>query len=113
VPVPVLALLAVPLGPWWAAEVLFVGLLGVPALRVLADILVVRQAPPERRGRVVAAFMTLIALGMPAGVGLAPALAGHPDGALGRGMLSPGRGAISLPSPITGARASARIRAGR
>jgi Major Facilitator Superfamily len=67
--VPVLALLAVPLGPWWAAGVLFVGLLGVPALRVLADILVVRQAPPERRGRVVAAFMTLIALGMPAGIG--------------------------------------------
>jgi len=67
--VPVLALLAVPLGPWWAAGVLFVGLLGVPALRVLADILVVRQAPPERRGRVVAAFMTLIALGMPAGLG--------------------------------------------
>ena len=67
--VPVLALLAVPLGPWWAAGVLFVGLLGVPALRVLADILVVRQARPERRGRVVAAFMTLIALGMPAGLG--------------------------------------------
>lgn len=67
--VPVLALLAVPLGPWWAAAVLFAGLLGVPALRVLADILVIRQAPPERRGRVVAAFMTLIALGMPAGIG--------------------------------------------
>jgi MFS family permease len=67
--VPVLALLAVPLGPWWAAGVLFVGLLGVPALRVLADILLIRQAPPERRGRVVAAFMTLIALGMPAGIG--------------------------------------------
>jgi predicted MFS family arabinose efflux permease len=67
--VPVMALLAVPLGPWWAAGVLFVGLLGVPALRVLADILVIRQAPPERRGRVVSAFMTLIALGMPAGVG--------------------------------------------
>jgi hypothetical protein len=66
--VPVMALLAVPLGPWWAAGVLFVGLLGVPALRVLADILVIRQAPPERRGRVVTAFMTLIALGMPAGI---------------------------------------------
>jgi MFS family permease len=63
-----MALLAVPLGPWWAAGVLFVGLLGVPALRVLADILVIRQAPPERRGRVVTAFMTLIALGMPAGI---------------------------------------------
>jgi uncharacterized membrane protein YfcA len=49
--------------------VLFAGLLGVPALRVLFDILVIRQAPPERRGRVVAAAMTLIALGMPVGVG--------------------------------------------
>ena len=67
--VPVMALLAVPLGPWWAAGVLFVGLLGVPALRVLADILVIRQAPPERRGRIVSAFITLIALGMPAGIG--------------------------------------------
>lgn len=42
--------------------------LGVPALRVLADILIIRQAPPERRGRVVAALMTLIAPGMPAGI---------------------------------------------
>jgi MFS family permease len=66
--VPLLLLLAVPFGPWWAAGVLFAGLLGVPALRVLADILVIRRAPPERRGRVVAAFMTLIALGMPAGL---------------------------------------------
>ena len=66
--VPILLLLAVPFGPWWAAGVLFTGLLGVPALRVLADILVIRQATPERRGRVVAAFMTLIALGMPVGI---------------------------------------------
>jgi predicted MFS family arabinose efflux permease len=66
--VPILLLLAVPFGPWWAAGVLFTGLLGVPALRVLADILIIRQATPERRGRVVAAVMTLIALGMPAGI---------------------------------------------
>ena len=66
--VPILLLLAVPFGPWWAAGVLFTGLLGVPALRVLADILVIRQATPERRGRVVAAVMTLIALGMPVGI---------------------------------------------
>jgi len=66
--VPVLLLLAVPFGPWWAAGVLFTGMLGVPALRVLGDILVIRQAPPERRGRVVAAVMTLIALGMPIGI---------------------------------------------
>jgi MFS family permease len=66
--VPVLLFLAIPFGPWWAAGVLFTGMLGVPALRVLGDILVIRQAPPERRGRVVAAVMTLIALGMPVGV---------------------------------------------
>jgi MFS family permease len=66
--VPVLLLLAVPFGPWWAAGVLFTGMLGLPALRVLGDILVIRQAPPERRGRVVAAVMTLIALGMPVGI---------------------------------------------
>ena len=66
--VPILLLLAVPFGPWWAAGVLFTGLLGVPSLRVLADILIIRQATPERRGRVVAATMTLIALGMPVGI---------------------------------------------
>jgi MFS family permease len=66
--VPVLLLLAIPFGPWWAAGVLFTGMLVVPALRVLGDILVIRQAPPERRGRVVAAVMTLIALGMPVGI---------------------------------------------
>jgi Major Facilitator Superfamily len=66
--VPILLLLAVPFGPWWAAGVLFTSLLGVPALRVLADILIIRQATPERRGRVVAAVMTLIALGMPVGI---------------------------------------------
>lgn len=65
---PVLALLAVPFGPWWAAGLLFTSMLGVPAIRVLVDILVIRQAPPEQRGRVVAALMTLIGLGMPAGL---------------------------------------------
>ncbi len=64
----VLALLAVPFGPWWVAGLLFVVMLGVPALRVLVDILVIRQAPAEQRGRVVAALMTLIGLGIPAGV---------------------------------------------
>jgi hypothetical protein len=67
--VPVFLLLAIPFGPWWVAGVLFVGLLGIPALRVLGAILVIRRAPPELRGRVVAAVMTLIALGMPVGIG--------------------------------------------
>jgi predicted MFS family arabinose efflux permease len=63
-----LALLALPFGPWWVAGLMFTVMLGVPALRVLVDILVIRQAPPEQRGRVIAALMTLIGLGMPAGV---------------------------------------------
>ncbi len=64
----ILVLLAVPFGPWWVAGLLFTVMLGVPAIRVLVDILVIRQAAPEQRGRVVAALMTLIGLGMPAGV---------------------------------------------
>jgi predicted MFS family arabinose efflux permease len=66
--VPVLALLAVPLGPWWAAGLLFIALLGIPSVQVAMDILVIRQAPAEQRGRVVAAFMTLIGLGIPIGL---------------------------------------------
>lgn len=66
--VAILALLAVPFGPWWVAGLLFTVMLGLPAIRVLVDILVIRQAPPDQRGRVVAALMTLIGLGMPAGV---------------------------------------------
>lgn len=64
----ILALLALPFGPWWVAGLLFTIMLGVPAIRVLVDILVIRQAPPEQRGRVIAALMTLIGLGMPAGL---------------------------------------------
>jgi hypothetical protein len=66
--IPVLALLAVPAGPWWAAGVLFVSMLGVPSIRVLLDVLVFRQAPADQRGRVVGAVLTLMGLGMPAGL---------------------------------------------
>jgi MFS family permease len=64
----ILALLAIPFGPWWVAGLMFAVMLGVPAIRVLVDILVIRQAPPEQRGRVIAALMTLISLGVPAGL---------------------------------------------
>jgi hypothetical protein len=66
--IPVLALLAVPAGPWWAAGLLFASMIGVPSMRVLVDVLVFRQAPADQRGRVIAAVMTLIGLGIPAGV---------------------------------------------
>jgi MFS family permease len=67
--VPLLALLAVPAGPWWAAAVLFGAMLGVPSIRVLIDVLVLRQAPAEQRGRVIAAVQTLVGVGMPVGLG--------------------------------------------
>jgi MFS family permease len=66
--VPLIALLAVPYGPWWMAGVLFVAMLGVPSIRVLLDVLILRPAPEAERGRVVAAVMTLLTAGMPAGL---------------------------------------------
>jgi MFS family permease len=67
VDVPVLAAIALPFGPWWVAGLLFLEYVPVPALRVLVDVLILRQTPDEMRGRVVAAIMTLIGLGMPVG----------------------------------------------
>jgi predicted MFS family arabinose efflux permease len=64
----VFALLALPWGPWWVAGLTFVAMLGVPAIRVLMDVLVIRRAPEEQRGRVVGAMMTLLGLGIPVGV---------------------------------------------
>ncbi len=66
--IPVFGLLAVPYGPWWVAGLLFVGMLGVPSLRVLLDVLILRQAPDEQRGRLVAAVMMLISVGVPIGM---------------------------------------------
>jgi MFS family permease len=66
--VPSVALLAVPAGPWWTAGVLFTAMLGLPSLRVLIDVLVLRQAPAEQRGRVLGAVQTLFGLGMPVGL---------------------------------------------
>jgi MFS family permease len=66
--IPIFALLSLPFGPWWAAGLLFTGLLCIPAAQVSIDVLVIRQAPAEQRGRVIAAFMTLVGLGIPAGL---------------------------------------------
>jgi predicted MFS family arabinose efflux permease len=65
--IPLVALLAVPLGPWWVGGLLFVSMLGTPALRVLIEVLIFRQAPAEQRGRVIAAVLTLFGLGLPVG----------------------------------------------
>jgi MFS family permease len=69
--VPVTALLALPFGPVWTASLLFVSMLGVPALRVLLDVLILRQTPDQERGRVVAAVMVILGLGTPIGAGTA------------------------------------------
>lgn len=66
--VPLLALVALPYGPWWMAGLLFVAMLGVPSIRVLVDVLILRQAPAAERGRVVGAVMTLLTIGMPVGI---------------------------------------------
>jgi predicted MFS family arabinose efflux permease len=67
VQVPLFALLAVGNGPWWMAGLLFAAMLGVPAIRVLLDVLILRPFPEGERGRVAGAVMTLLGLGMPAG----------------------------------------------
>jgi MFS family permease len=67
VAVVVFALMALPFGPWWVAALMFVVMLGVPAIRVLVDVLVFRQTPDAERGRVIAAVMVLIGLGIPVG----------------------------------------------
>ena len=66
--IPMFGLLAFPFGPLWVAGLLFLAMLGVPALRVLIDVLIIRQTPDEQRGRVVAAGTMLFSVGMPAGV---------------------------------------------
>jgi predicted MFS family arabinose efflux permease len=66
--IPLFALIAVPLGPWWVAFLLFTAMLCLPAIRVAIDILVIRRAPAPVRGRVIAALMILISLGVPVGI---------------------------------------------
>ena len=65
--IPIFALLALPFGPLWVASLLFLAMLGLPALRVLIDVLIIRQAPDEQRGRIVAGATMLISVGMPVG----------------------------------------------
>jgi hypothetical protein len=51
--------------------VLFVSMLGVPAIRVLLDVLVLRQTPPQERGRTLGAAIVLLGLGSPVGLAAA------------------------------------------
>nr|AGS49876.1 hypothetical protein [uncultured bacterium esnapd18] len=69
--VPVFALLAVPLGPWWVLLLLAWGMLGVPALGVLIDVLIFRQVQDDLRGSVIAATTTIAGVGAPIGTAAA------------------------------------------
>jgi predicted MFS family arabinose efflux permease len=60
-------LMAVPLGPWWVFGVLAAATLGVPSLRVLIDVLILRRVPDEQRGRTITALMTVLTIGIPFG----------------------------------------------
>lgn len=60
-------LLAVPWGPWWVFAVIGVSVLGVPAMKILIDVLIFRQVPDEQRGRVITAVMTVLTVGIPLG----------------------------------------------
>ncbi|MFC6086887.1 MFS transporter [Sphaerisporangium aureirubrum] len=63
-----IAVLPAPLGSWWVAAPLFaLGLIG-PSIRILVDVLIFRQVPDEKRGRVIAAFMTILGVGSSAGL---------------------------------------------
>ncbi|WP_053716881.1 hypothetical protein [Saccharothrix sp. NRRL B-16348] len=75
--VPLFAGLALPLGPWWVAAILFCAVLGAPTLRVLVDVLIFRQVADERRGRTIAAVMTLFGAGVPAGTAAGGLLLQH------------------------------------
>ncbi|MFD3664867.1 MFS transporter [Streptomyces sp. NPDC058659] len=61
------ALLALPLGPVWVFAMLTLSALGLPALKILVDIMIFRQTPDHRRGRAIAATITLIGAGSPLG----------------------------------------------
>ncbi|HEX6497967.1 MAG TPA: MFS transporter [Micromonosporaceae bacterium] len=80
---PILALLGVPLGPWWVGGLLILATVAMPALRVLIDVLIFRQVPDEVRGRVISAAILLFGIGSPVGVGVAGLLLEHlgPQGA--------------------------------
>ncbi|SEL64782.1 MFS transporter [Streptacidiphilus jiangxiensis] len=67
---PVIAGLAVARGPWATGALLLAGMLGIPALSVLLDVLIFRQVPDAQRGRTISATMTVIGLGIPLGTGV-------------------------------------------
>ncbi|WP_457031220.1 MFS transporter [Kitasatospora sp. P5_F3] len=75
--VPLLLAPALVSGPVALFLMLLVVSLGVPALRVMVDLLIFQQVPDALRGRVIAATMTLFMLGVPLGSFASGLLLGH------------------------------------
>ncbi|MFD7592262.1 MFS transporter [Kitasatospora sp. NPDC059812] len=80
---------------------LFVVGIGVPALRVMLDLLVFRQVPDELRGRVIAATMTLLTAGMPAGTLGSGLLLDHLSPAVALAAISVLLAAALLPATVS------------
>ncbi|WP_153812214.1 MFS transporter [Streptomyces sp. SUK 48] len=74
---PLMAALTVPLGPIWIFALMFTFAAGGPALLVMVDILVFRQAPDEVRGRVIAGTFMAFTVGAPLGSLIAGKLLDH------------------------------------
>ncbi|MER8099685.1 MFS transporter, partial [Kitasatospora sp. NPDC094016] len=93
-----------PLLPGGVATVfaaLFVVGIGVPALRVMLDLLVFRQVPDALRGRVIAATMTLLTAGMPAGTLGSGLLLDHLSPAVALASISVLLAAALLPATVS------------
>jgi MFS family permease len=61
------AAVALPLGGFWMAGWLAAIGFVMPAVQVLVDVLILRQVPDARRGRVMGAVLTFIGVGLPLG----------------------------------------------
>jgi predicted MFS family arabinose efflux permease len=68
------AAVALPLGGFWMAGWLAAVGFVIPAAQVLVDVLILQQVPDHRRGRVLSAVMTFLALGLPLGSAFGGAL---------------------------------------
>lgn len=80
---------------------LFVVGIGVPSLRVMLDLLVFRQVPDALRGRVIAATMTLLTAGMPAGTLGSGLLLDHLSPAVALAAISVLLAAALLPATVS------------
>ncbi|MEZ0090276.1 MFS transporter [Streptacidiphilus sp. EB129] len=66
---PLVIALGLVTGPLLVGLILFGVMLGIPAVSIMLDVLILRQVPDEVRGRTLASMMTVLGLGIPVGMG--------------------------------------------